>query len=86
MRTVRIVNIIELLQVFKLMTILLKALQMEIANFSNHFNWYLDAFYFICYYKLIDCCRFCVIKLIKCNNYNNRVPQNLYVAVEHHVN
>ena len=53
------------------------------ANFSNHFNWPLDAFYFI------DCRSFRAIKLIdsiKCNNYNHVTPQNPYVTVKHHVN
>ena len=53
MRRDRIAKITEFLQVFKLMTILLKGTADEIANFSNYFNWYLESFYFIYCYKLM---------------------------------
>ena len=76
-----------------LMTILYKTLLIiqtdGIANFTNHFKWYLDAFYFICCSQLIDYCRFCDIKLnvsIKCNNYKYWTPQNPHVKVEQYVN
>ena len=82
-------NTTELLQMFKVMIILFKALLIMktdgISNFTNCFNWYLGAFYFNCSSQLIYICRFWAIKLngsIKCCNCNYYKPQNLHVMVE----
>ena len=92
-RTIKIANISELSQVFKLMTILSKELLIiqtdGIANFSNRLRWYLDPFFFIFCSQLIDCSTFPAIKLngpIKCNNYDSWTPRNLHITVEHHAN
>ena len=89
----RLANIVDLLQMFKLMIILFKAQLIiwtdGITNFSHRFTWHLGAFCFNYCSQLIDSCRFCAIKLngtIKYKNCNYGAPQNPYIMVEDDIN
>ena len=68
-------NITDLSDVFRQMTILFKALPLTrtdgIKKYIKNFNWHLGSFYFNFCSRLIDCCRFCAVKLndsIECHN------------------
>ena len=88
-----ITNVSELLQVFKLMTIMFHSLLIilteGIANITNRLDWYLGELCFNYCSHLIDYWRVCAIKIngkIKCRNCNYWAPQNPPVTAEQHGN